>query len=105
MSGNEKAKDDLLFSGRVSPALLSLNEPALRLLHERYSESFAITRNKENQVHLFLIKVGLWSLVWTFTSKDFGSDKIEVSNVLDRIESTMKNEDPEFLAKLDPSVS
>jgi hypothetical protein len=103
MSRDEKAKDDLLFSGRGSPALLSLNEPALRLLHERYSESFAIT-HKENQVHLFLIKVRLWSLVWTFTPRDFASEKIKVSDVLDWIESGMKNENPEFLAKIDAAV-
>jgi hypothetical protein len=104
MPGNEKAKDDLLFSGRGSPAFMSLNEPALKLLHERYSETFAITHNNENQVHLFLIKVGLWSLVWTFTPRDFASEKIEIPQVLDMIEETLEGGNSDFQKSLDAAV-
>lgn len=88
---------------RGSPALMSLNEPALKMLHERYKETFAITQRNEKQVHLFLIKIGLWSLVWTFTPRDSGSDKIEIRFVLDLLERTLKGES-EFLSKLDASV-
>ena len=52
-----------------------------------------------------MIKVGLWSLVWTFTPRDFGSDTVEIRQVLDRIEKTLKNGDPELLAKLDAAVA
>jgi len=98
-------RDDPLFSGRGSPALMSSKEPALNLLRERYSDTFALTRHNDKQVHLFLIKVGLWSLVWTFTPRDFGSDAVEIWQVLDRVENTLKNGDPEFLAKLDAAVA
>ncbi len=97
--------DDPLFSGRGSPALMSSKEPALNLLREKYSDTFALTRNNDRQVHLFMIKVGLWSLVWTFTPRDFGSDTVEIGQVLDRIEKTLKNGDSEFLAKLDAAVA
>ncbi|MDG6906158.1 MAG: hypothetical protein JRN20_10280 [Nitrososphaerota archaeon] len=105
MSKGDKSKDNLLFSGHGSPALMSLSEPAFELLHERYHETFAITHNRQDQVHLFLIKVGLWSLVWTFTPRDFGSDKIEISDVLERLEVIMKSDNREFLSKLDAAVS
>jgi hypothetical protein len=100
-------KDDPLFSGRGSPALLSLKEPALRLLHERYSETFAITQNREKkQIHLFLIKHSLWALVRTFVPKDISSDGITVPDVLDLIESALKGsaESGLLLSSLDASV-
>jgi hypothetical protein len=96
--------DDPLFSGRGSPAFMSLKEPALKLLHERYSESFALTRVNEKQVHLFLVKVGLWSLVWTFVPRDVGTDNIQIDQALLFIENAMKKENP-FVAKLDSSVA
>ena len=36
-----------LLSDRGFPALMSLKEPALRMLKERYSESFAMTKGAE----------------------------------------------------------
>ena len=103
----KKSGDDPLFSGRGSPALMSLKEPALRLLRERYSETFAITRGNEKQVHLFLIKIGMWSLVWTFTPRDIPDkqDYIGIDDVLQSIEATLKGGNPEFSGKLDAAVS
>jgi hypothetical protein len=68
-SGARK-NEDSLFSGRGSPALMSLKEPALRMLRERYAESFAVTSGKDNQIHLFLVKLSLWGLVRTFVPRD-----------------------------------
>ncbi len=85
---------------------MSLKEPALRLLRERYSETFAITSSQEKQIHLFLIKYGLWSLVRTFVPKDFNSEKIEISDVLSLIENALngfENEKP-LLVSLDSTV-
>jgi len=102
---NKKASDDPLFSGRGSPALMSSKEPALRLLKERYSETFAVTQANERQIHLFLVKIGMWSLVWTFTPRDVNKeDEIGIDDTLQRIERTLKGGDPEFLARLDASV-
>lgn len=100
-------KDDLLFSGRGSPALLSLKEPALRLLRERYSETFAITQNREKkQIHLFLIKNSLWALVRTFVPKDISSDEITVPDVLNLLENALNGSEKEkgLLSSLDSSV-
>ncbi|MHB1868461.1 MAG: hypothetical protein ACYCPP_05890 [Nitrososphaerales archaeon] len=102
---DKKANDDPLFSRRGSPALMSSKEPALNLLRERYSETFALTKGNEKQVHLFLVKVGMWSLVWTFTPRDVNrEEEIGLDEVLQRIESTLKGGSPEFLARLDASV-
>jgi hypothetical protein len=99
--------DDPFFSDRGSPALMSLKEPALRLLRERYSETFAITVNREKkQVHLFLIKFGLWSLVRTFVPKDLVSEEIEISGVLGLLENALNESDSgkSLLVSLDNSV-
>ncbi|MGI0090970.1 MAG: hypothetical protein ACREBS_04610 [Nitrososphaerales archaeon] len=96
--------DDPMFSGRGSPALMSMKEPSLRLLRERYVESFAITTGSENRVHLFLVKIGLWSLVWTFTTKH-SPVPTSLDSVLKAIEDALSGRDPELLEKLDKSVS
>lgn len=96
--------NDDLFSGRGSPAFLSPKEPAIKLLKERYSESFALTNGKENQVHLFLIKVGLWSLVYTFTPRDVSSEKIDIPTVLLFLENSIVA-GSSFVSKLDSAVS
>jgi len=85
---------------------MSLKEPALRLLRERYSETFAITSSREKQIHLFLIKYSLWSLVRTFVPKDFKSDKIEINDVLSLIESALNGSEIEgsLLVSLDSSI-
>jgi hypothetical protein len=100
-------KDDPLFSGRGSPALMSLKEPALRMLRERYSESFAVTSGKENQIHLFLIKLSLWALVRTFVPKDLdqSAKSIRIGDALSLIENALNGSDPELLQSLDTSVS
>jgi len=100
-------KDDPLFSGRGSPALMSLKEPAIRMLRERYSESFAVTSGKENQIHLFLIKLSLWALVRTFVPKDLdqSAKSIRIGDALSRIENALNGSDPELLQSLDTSVS
>ena len=106
MFGKGDSSDDL-FSGRGSPALLSLKEPALRILRDRYSETFAITMSREKkQVHLFIIKFSLWALVRTFVPKDVSSDEISVSDVLTLLENALKgSESGQFLlSSLDSSV-
>ena len=101
------AKDDPLFSGRGSPALMSLKEPALRLLREKYSESFAVTSGKENQIHLFLIKHSLWALVRTFVPKDLDdtAKTIRIDDALSLIENALNGSNPKLLESLDASVS
>lgn len=93
---------------------MSMKEPAIRMLKERYSESFALTVGpQKKQIHLFLIKLGLWSLVWTFASKNNNttlvSDGKEATFGIDEalliIESAMKGENQEMQRKLDDSVS
>ena len=77
----------------------------MRLLKERYSESFAVTQRNEKQIHLFLVKIGMWSLVWTFTPRDLNKeDEIGIDDVLHHMEHTLTGQNPEFLAKLDASV-
>lgn len=104
------SRDDDLFSGRGSPALLSLKEPALRKLHERYSETFAITTSREKkQIHLFLIKYSLWALVRTFVPKDISSsssspDQITLQDVLTLLENALNGGDKSLLSSLDSSV-
>ena len=100
------SSDDTQLSGRGSPALLSPSEPALKMLNGRYHETFALTmRPRVKQVHLFLIKVGLWSLVWTFTPSDVTSETIDLDKVLQLIEECEKPENQNFLQKLDLSVA
>ncbi len=83
---------------------MSSKEPAIKLLKERYSESFALTKGKENQVHLFLIKVGLWSLVYTFTPRDVSSETIDIPSVLSFLENSIITSS-EFVSKLDSAVA
>lgn len=97
-------KEDPLFSGRGSPVLMSLKEPALRLLRERYSETFAITSGRENQIHLFLIKYSLWALVRTFVPKDNSSDRIGINDALNLIQNALNGSDAKLLVSLDSSV-
>lgn len=96
-------KEDPKFSDRGYPAFMSPNEPAISLLRERYSESFALTKSKENQVHLFLIRVGLWSLVWTFTPRDVDCKQIQLSDALALIEVSLKT-GSHLITKLDKAV-
>lgn len=81
---------------------MSPNEPAIRLLRERYSESFALTKGKDNTIHLFLIKVGLWSLVYTFSKRDV--EKLDLPSVLSYLEETISSASL-FLLTLDNCVS
>jgi hypothetical protein len=101
-----------LFSGRGPPALMSTKEPAINMLKERYRESFAITKGiREGQVHLFLIKQGMWSLVWTFTARDLDrlnfieTKRFEIRDALKILESELSKENSIFLKKLDLGVS
>ena len=104
------ARADDLFSGRGPPAFMSEKEPAIRMLRQRYSESFALTQGSmQGQVHLFLIKLGMWALVWTFTGRDTGSvsetEKFGIEDALQIIESTFKGESDSLQKKLDKAVS
>lgn len=104
---------DDMFAGRGSPALMSPNEPAIHYLRDRYSESFALVPGlKQNQVHLFLIRIGLWALVWTFSPKDFTKGEntedtphtFSISLILDKIVEARDGKNNALLEKLDRGV-
>lgn len=99
-------KGDDLFEARGSPALMSTKEVAIRMLKEKYSESFAITINSEKgQAYLFLVKLGLWALVTTFTKNDMpAGSEFGLSETLRAIESAMSGENESLLERLDSSV-
>jgi len=98
---------DDLFSGRGSPALLSSKEPAIRLLKEKYSETFAFTEGlkEKGQVHLFLVKYGLWALVYTFTPRDYSASEgnSSVRKTLNFVEDVL-GRNTDFSALLDSAV-
>jgi hypothetical protein len=99
--------EDDLFAGRGSPAFMSLKEPAIRLLRETYSESFALTQTKKKgQTHLFLIRFGLWALCYTFTRKNYRGESTSfgIPETLETIESALSGRDPELRAKLDSAI-
>ena len=98
--------DDPLFSGRGSPAFMSPSEPAIALLRERYKESFAFVNGTEHRVHLFVIKVGLWSLAWTFVFNEIEETKkyAMLKAALDKTTDALSGKDPVFLKDLDTSI-
>jgi hypothetical protein len=100
-SKTDDREDDLVFSGYGSAAYMSPKEPAIKLLSERYGETFALTKGTEERIHLFLIKIGLWSLVYTFTPRDLTREGIE--GALDLLEKSLADESALRL-KLDESV-
>ena len=110
---NSANSDNDLFAGRGAPALMSTKEPAIRMLKERYSESFAVTQGaRKGQVHLFLIKLGMWALVWTFTAKDVSAKssssvevKFDIQDALKAIESGLSGGNVDYQQKLDHAVS
>lgn len=104
MTSGSRAADDPLFSGRGAPALISTKEPALRLLRERYSEVFALSKGTGKRIHLFVIKYGLWSLAWTFTTRELGQEPV-VDAALRFLEAALSGGDTEFMQKLDSSVA
>jgi hypothetical protein len=89
---------------------MSTKEPAIRLLKERYSESFAFTVGaRQNQVHLFMIKLGLWSLVMTFTPRHLSDaaapgGKIEIEDVMLLVEKALSGDNSALADKLDSAV-
>lgn len=84
---------------------MSSKEPSIRLLRERYSESFAVTLDAEKgQAYLFLVKLGLWSLVYTFTKKEIPSESFGLSQVLQIIEDAMSGKNIAMRSRLDESV-
>ncbi len=108
---DDHSNDDDLFSGRGAPALMSVKEAAIRMLKERYSESFALTKgSREGQVHLFLVKLGMWALVLTFTPRDLRiqpeAQNIEfgMTGVLNLIELALNGKDEALREKLDRGV-
>lgn len=106
---NDRPKDEFedLLSGRGAPALMSNKEPAIRGLRQRYSESFAITKGNGQRIHLFLIKFGMWSLVWTFVPRDFAqfNEIATVEQALKLIEDAVGGGNSLFLSKLDRAVT
>ena len=99
-------QNDLLFSGMGAPAFMSPSEPAINLLKERYKESFAFVNGTEHRVHLFLIKVGLWSLVWTFVFKEIPQEDryVMLRASLDQTYAALMGKEPTFLEDLDDAV-
>jgi hypothetical protein len=77
-------------------------------LEGEYSENFVLTKGvKPHQAHLFLVKFGLWSLVYTFTTSDFekGNEKELISQSLKIIEDALTGRNPKLKARLDFAVS
>lgn len=105
-SGSKDEFDDL-FSGRGAPALMSDKEPAIHGLRKRYSESFAITKGNGKRIHLFLIKFGMWSLVWTFTPRDFGltDGTATIEQTLELLENAVTERNAAFLSRLDSAIA
>jgi hypothetical protein len=102
---NDEDKNAL--TGYGAPALLSPKEPAIRKLKERYSDSFAVVPGlRKGQVHLFLIKYGLWALVETLTPRDFGqqSGSTDIAKALRWLEKTLNSFDGSRLDRLDQFV-
>ncbi|MCL5067600.1 MAG: hypothetical protein M1368_04525 [Thaumarchaeota archaeon] len=100
-------KGDDPFSGRGSPAFMSLKEPAIRMLRERYAETFALTvGRRQAQIHLFLVKLGMWALVFTFAPQNYkgSSSGFGISQVLEIIELAMSGKDNALKSILDSSV-
>ena len=95
---------DSIFSGYGSPALMSQKEPAIRLLFQTYSESFAFTKGSDDRVHLFMIKLGLWVLVWTFSSKDFDERSSTIATALTLVEKCLTGQNDGFKQRLDKAV-
>lgn len=53
---------------------------ALALLQSRYNERFEFVKGvRSTQIHLFLVKGGLWSLAWTFIPKHFEEAGLSIS--------------------------
>ncbi len=101
------SKADDLLAGRGAPAFMSSKDPAIRLLRERYSESFAITTDSvKGQAYLFLVKLGLWSLVATFTRRDYTgvSKDFGIPEGLQIIEEALTGKNSVMLERLDSSV-
>jgi len=86
---------------------MSLKEPALRLLTEKYAERFAVTRGDGARVHLFVIKFSLWGLVRTFVPKDLGTDvkTLTIWDALSLIESALNGKDEKMRESLDAAVA
>lgn len=82
---------------------MSIKEPAIRLLRHRYEETFALTYGNDGRIHLFLIKVGLWSLVYTFVFKNATKSE-QIPMALDRITIALDGRDEQFASKLDKAV-
>jgi hypothetical protein len=59
---------------------LSYVKDALALLQSRYNERFEFVKGvRSTQIHLFLVKGGLWSLAWTFIPKHFEEAGLSIS--------------------------
>ena len=103
----DKEQSDDIFAGRGAPAFMSTKEKAIQLLREKYSESFAFTVGSPGkQVHLFLIKLGLWSLVTTLTPRDLAKDskEIELGDALQVVEDALSGKKSELAERLDRCV-
>jgi len=98
---------DNALAGHGAPALMSAKEPAIRLLAERYSEIFALTPGIDRKnTHLFLIRVGLWALVWTFLPRENNDpNKSQIRAALDDLEKALQGNKAELLGRLDSAVA
>ena len=103
-TAKNKREIDEVFSGFGAPALMSPKEAAIRLLRENYSESFAFTKGTDKRIHLFIIRIGLWALVYTFTPKDFNRNDLTMPDALRLVEDSLSGKDDSFKETLDNSV-
>ncbi len=77
----------------------------LALLEKTFGDKFELAGGtRPNQVYLFLVRRGLWSLVYTFIPKDFkGASEGDVdmmTNACMLLYLALNKGDPEFLGKL-----
>lgn len=72
-------------------------------LQRVYGDRFEVLNGpRPGQVNLFLIRHGLWSLVYTFIPKDFqdGTSSDMVADACRLIDSALNSRNPEFSQKL-----
>ena len=101
---SDNTNTDASLSGFGAPALMSLKEPAIRLLKERYSESFAFTKGTDKRIHVFLIRIGLWALVYTFTPKDISRSNLDMADALTLVEDSLVGRNDLFKERLDTAI-
>jgi hypothetical protein len=83
-------------------------QSALKALRLRFNEEFELVQGtRKTQSHLFLVKRGLWSLVWTFIPKQLEerAAKPGLKGAAQLIVEALNGGNPEFAKKLEECVA